>query len=603
MKIPMVHLLLAASLLHVGVALATGAEDVFARAASSVAVLEILDPEGNVSAALTAVVVAPERVVTTCDPIADMQSLRISIDQRHFSARLDKSDNRRNLCLLAVPGLDLTPLKQGANAASLQPGQRVYALSNALGLGIGITEGVLSGIRTFSGSDYLQFTAPVSPGSDGGALLDAQGKLIGVIEYRHRDGQNVNFALPAQLLAGIGREDAAASDYDRWLEQARRLHREENWQALSELGGRWTRQSPNEAEAWQWSALAAQGLNDTVAEESAWQALLRIEPTSGAALAGLVRAQLRLDKGAEALAQARSLVELRQENADYWALLGGAEQRAGTPEQAEQAYRKALTLNPWQIEAYLGLVGLAERSGDRAAVTAVWQRLARLAPGEAKVRNALIQAYLLEDRPQKAFRLLHGIGAAEAETSDVLFLRAATLSALGRPLEALPLYQRSLAGEPGSRAQVQASLGKLFHHLQRYPEAVAALREAVRLDPKNDEWGLHLAISLKDGGHGEEAVKLSQALLQRLPKEPRIWRTLGFAEARLGHYDASIAALERALELDPRQYQAWLALMLDYHSLGRLDDARRAYETLRGFDVEWAEKAYRMVLLPYEATK
>ena len=40
----------------------------------------------------------------------------------------------------------------------------------------------------------LQFTAPVSPGSSGGALLDAHGHLIGIIKSQVREGQNINFA-------------------------------------------------------------------------------------------------------------------------------------------------------------------------------------------------------------------------------------------------------------------------------------------------------------------------------------------------------------------------------------------------------------------------
>ena len=56
-----------------------------------------------------------------------------------------------------------------------------------------ISEGVVAGIRHFPAGDYIQFSAPISPGSEGGALVDEQGRLVGVIDYRRRDGQNENY--------------------------------------------------------------------------------------------------------------------------------------------------------------------------------------------------------------------------------------------------------------------------------------------------------------------------------------------------------------------------------------------------------------------------
>ncbi len=44
--------------------------------------------------------------------------------------------------------------------------------------------------------EYIQFSAPASPGSSGGALLNENGQLIGIITSQHKKGQNINFALP-----------------------------------------------------------------------------------------------------------------------------------------------------------------------------------------------------------------------------------------------------------------------------------------------------------------------------------------------------------------------------------------------------------------------
>jgi serine protease Do len=54
----------------------------------------------------------------------------------------------------------------------------------------------------------IQTTAPISPGSSGGALFDRQGALVGITTSSVRDGQNLNFALPvgdALLLLNFSR--------------------------------------------------------------------------------------------------------------------------------------------------------------------------------------------------------------------------------------------------------------------------------------------------------------------------------------------------------------------------------------------------------------
>lgn len=577
--------------------------EVFARTSPSVVVLEILDKDGKPRGALSAVAVADGRVVTMCDAIDGAHELRVSAGQGFLPATMAERDSRRNLCLLSVPGLKQPPLLRRADSGAVHPGIHVFAVSNALGLGIGISEGVISGVRTYSATDYIQFTAPISPGSDGGALLDAQGQLLGIIQYRHRDGQNVNFAVPARWIAEIGREDEAGRAFDQMMERAQRLEREAQWETLADHAKQWLAQHPDDPEAWRWTALAAKWRNDLETEERAWQALFRLEPASRAAVAGLVRVQLRSGKGKEALELARSQIELRREDAEVWTLIGVAEQNAGTLEQAEQAYDKALSFNPWQIEAYQGLAALAERRGDRQGATAVWQRLARLFPDQPEIRFRLVVSYIRDGRPAKAYVLLERLNGTDAENADTWFLKGATLAALGRPVDAIRAYRRSLEGTPSSRPWVQASLGRAFYDLQRFPESIAALREAVRLDPLNDEWQYQLALSLKDSGHAGETLEIDQQLLKKNPVDANVWRQMGFAYAMLVRHDESIKALERSLELEPRQSKIWAALMEQYHAAGRLDDARRAYEKLRGIDGVKAEEAYRSTLLPYEEAK
>ena len=76
----------------------------------------------------------------------------------------------------------------------LKVGEKVYAISNPQGLQFVFSDGMINQYT----KDYIQFSAPISSGSSGGALLNSNGNLIGIItsQFNPSESQNINFALP-----------------------------------------------------------------------------------------------------------------------------------------------------------------------------------------------------------------------------------------------------------------------------------------------------------------------------------------------------------------------------------------------------------------------
>ena len=85
-------------------------------------------------------------------------------------------------------------------------GERVIVIGNPTGLTGTASDGIISAFR--KDPDYIQITAPVSPGSSGSPVMDETGKVIGVATWQRTEGQNLNFAIPAetvvQAIASIG---------------------------------------------------------------------------------------------------------------------------------------------------------------------------------------------------------------------------------------------------------------------------------------------------------------------------------------------------------------------------------------------------------------
>lgn len=93
-----------------------------------------------------------------------------------------------------------TPIPVRRGGPPLVRGQKVVAIGSPLGLFNTVSDGIISGFRTVGERSMIQFTAPTSHGSSGGALLDLYGNLIGVITAGFDDGQNLNLAVDSKTI-------------------------------------------------------------------------------------------------------------------------------------------------------------------------------------------------------------------------------------------------------------------------------------------------------------------------------------------------------------------------------------------------------------------
>ena len=86
---------------------------------------------------------------------------------------------------------------QLADSSLVKVGEDVAAIGSPQGLENTISTGIVSGLRNLSDKlSYIQMTAPISPGSSGGPLLNANGEVIGITTFLVGGGQNLNFCIP-----------------------------------------------------------------------------------------------------------------------------------------------------------------------------------------------------------------------------------------------------------------------------------------------------------------------------------------------------------------------------------------------------------------------
>ncbi len=127
---------------------------------------------------------------------------------RQLAATVVAADRQLDLALVRVSATDLTPLALGDSAA-LTVGEVAIAIGSPLGtFSDTITQGIVSGLgRTIDVSDgvsrrtihltgLIQTDAAINPGNSGGPLLDAAGKVVGIVTASASNSQGVGFAVP-----------------------------------------------------------------------------------------------------------------------------------------------------------------------------------------------------------------------------------------------------------------------------------------------------------------------------------------------------------------------------------------------------------------------
>jgi hypothetical protein len=183
-------------------------EQVINRVSPSVVLILAGQGAGRLEASGSGVIVRENGVLLTAYHLiknAREVQVRLKNGEVYDKVELLGFDERRDVAALRIAAKGLPALP----TASAEAGQRVYVVSNPAGLNWSAADGLLSAIRLAddihgagNGYQLLQFTAPVSPGSSGGVLVDVQARILGVV-IASRNGQNLNFAVPINSIIGL----------------------------------------------------------------------------------------------------------------------------------------------------------------------------------------------------------------------------------------------------------------------------------------------------------------------------------------------------------------------------------------------------------------
>lgn len=171
----------------------------------AVVLLEPLDERGRpIGQGSGFVVSASGAIATNLHVIQGATTVRVKLpggDTYQTSDVVDV-DVLKDIAIIKVRGFQLPVVRLG-DSDRITIGESIIAISSPEGLTNSFSTGVVSGIRRLETHRVFQITAPISEGSSGGALFNAEGQVIGITTYILRSGQNINFALPINYVRGM----------------------------------------------------------------------------------------------------------------------------------------------------------------------------------------------------------------------------------------------------------------------------------------------------------------------------------------------------------------------------------------------------------------
>jgi len=189
------------------------ADRIFKENSKAVVVVIAYDKQDKPISQGSGFIVRPDgAIVTNYHVISNAVDIKVKVGDKLLKVEgLLHIDKENDIVILKAKGKDLSVIKIG-DIEKVSVGEKVYVISSPEGLENTISDGVLSGIRELDPKrKILQITAPISKGSSGGPVFNKNGEVIGIATFLIEEAQNLNFAMPVELIKDkIGKKKITA---------------------------------------------------------------------------------------------------------------------------------------------------------------------------------------------------------------------------------------------------------------------------------------------------------------------------------------------------------------------------------------------------------
>ena len=461
------------------------------KALAATVYLEMQDSNGKTLGFGSGFFVKPNLIATNYHVIAGASSGTAKLVGKYTTYKIEgftATDEDNDLALLNVSAYGIKPLLLG-KSDDVKIGETVYVAGNPKGLEGTFSDGIISSRRDKYTKERFQMTAPISPGSSGGPVLNSKGEVIGVSVAAHRDldAQNLNFAIPSNYLKTL----LMLSKPAKPLGQANQTISAETYfrrgNTCSDLGlynlaianyDKAIQLKPDHAGAYNNRGLAKAELSQYFAAISDYNKAIQLEPNDVKAYNNRGLAKAGLGQYFTAISDYDKAIQLKPDHAKAYYNRGLVKGKLGQHFAAISDYDKAIQLKPDDALAYSSRGNAKGKLGQHFAAISDFDKAIQLKPDHALAYNnrgiakaELGQHFAAISDFDKAIQLKPD-GALE------YYNRGLTKAELGQHFAAISDYDKAIQLKPNyadaynNRGFVKSKLGQHFAAISDYDKAI-----------------------------------------------------------------------------------------------------------------------------------
>jgi hypothetical protein len=301
---------------------------------------------------------AANSAITNCHVLQGGAKWTISQGNHQWRVSVVRRNSSHDLCEIGSPTLTATPVVI-RDSSDVKIGERVYAIGAPHQLEASLSEGLVSGLREEGDGVLIQTTAPISPGSSGGGLFDAEGRLIGITTFTLRKSQNLNFALPSTWVLSLDSALNAAPTVTPTIPHSDAL------KVAPTVTAPVANSDPKGVFGLALDAAAdAYVAKDLDKAFSLLSQALEMRPNDVTAMAMMGEVYTSKENYSAAQAICSRAASLDASSPDAWSCLGDAYYWQRMTDLAEAAFTKAVTLNPDDFPSWSVLGQILAAKGD-----------------------------------------------------------------------------------------------------------------------------------------------------------------------------------------------------------------------------------------------
>lgn len=312
----------------------------------------------------------------------------------------------------------------------------------------------------------------------------------------------------------------------------------------------------------------------------AWRAVTNRNPKDAAAFASLGAVLSKEQKYKEAAYAYRRAIALNPTLSGIQLNLGLAEFKQGHFQGAIAPFRAALVSDPNSLQARMLLGFSYYGAGKFADGVKHLQLAARSDPTNTELHQVLAQSCLWAKQYSCALDEFRKILEQNPDSSAAHVLTGQALDGLGKTPEAIAEFQAAAKTAP-REPNVHFGLGYLYWKSHQYDEAQREFENELSVDPSHAQSLAYLGdIEMKRSNPETALALIGKAT--KLKDDIRIaYLDKGAILAQQKRYDEAVAALRRAVELDPAEPDAHYRLGHVYQDMGKAAESQKEFAQVR----------------------